>query len=426
MAITRRQLLYGAGSAAAAGVVFPAVARVGEAFGAAPVSPKTRTRNRLVVIHLYGGNDGLNTVIPTGGSRYDIYRKVRPSIGYKPNETLPLDLPHDRAHRLGLNRKLRTLHRLYKQGRVAIVQGVDYPKHSYSHFVSSDVWHSGEPGRAPSSGWLGRHLDRAGVAEGELRAVGIGATLPLMLRGKTRAGLEIRSIAATRFADGNDALADARHDALALFDNHARVEPLRRYAGHGARQAVDLVDAMAKVKPPPAADYGIADALLTARAMLAADLGVECVFAGLAGFDTHDAQRSAHEQQLGALDAALEAFYFGTYNGKKVVGALPSSLASRTTVVVMSEFGRRIGETGAGTETAGTDHGAAAPMFVIGPTVNGGLHGEHPSLGTTKLAADNLAMTVDVRRVYRTILEDVLHDPDPLYSKISPIGGLFR
>lgn len=425
MAITRRQLLYGAGSAAAAGVVFPAVARVGEAFGDAPVSPKTRTRNRLVVIHLYGGNDGLNTVIPTGGTRYDIYRKVRPSIGYKPNETLPLDLPHDRAHRLGLNRQLRTLHRLYKQGRVAIVQGVDYPKHSYSHFTSSDIWHSGEPGRAANSGWLGRHLDRAGVPEGELRGVGIGPSLPLMLRGRTRSGLQIRSIATTRFADGVGPIPDARHDSLALFDNHTRVEPLRRYAGHGARQACDLVDAMTRVQVPPTADRGIADALLTARAMLAADLGVECVFAGINGFDTHTSQRTMHERQLAALDAALEAFYFGTHKGREVTGALPSSLASRTTILVMSEFGRRIGETGAASE-AGTDHGAAAPVFVIGPTVNGGLHGEHPSLGTTTLPADNLAMTVDVRRVYRTILEDVLRDPDPLYSRIAPIGGLFR
>jgi uncharacterized protein (DUF1501 family) len=291
--------------------------------------------------------------------------------------------------------------------------------------VSDDVWQSGFVNQTTGSGWLGRHLDRVGIAEGELRGVGIGSSLPLMLRGKTRAGLQIRSIAATRFADGTGPAADARHDALALFDNHSRVEPLRRYAGHGARQAVDLVDAMGRVKAPPATDYGIADALLTARTLLAADLGVECVFAGLGGFDTHTGQRAAHETQLAALDAALEAFYFGTYKGKKVTGAMPASLASRTTVVVMSEFGRRIGETGAASES-GTDHGAAAPVFVIGPTVNGGLHGEHPSLGTTKLPADNLAMTVDVRRVYRTILEDVLHDPDPLYSRVSPIGGLFR
>ncbi len=91
----------------------------------------------------------------------------------------------------------------------------------------------------------------------------------------------------------------------------------------------------------------------------------------------------------------------------------------------MSEFGRRIGETGVANE-AGTDHGAAAPVFVIGPTVNGGLHGEHPSLGTRTLPADNLTMTVDVRRVYRTILEDVLRDPDPLYSRIAPLPKLFR
>jgi uncharacterized protein (DUF1501 family) len=414
VALTRRQLLAGAGGAAAAHVLLPAVVRGGEAFGAAP-HPRTRTRNRLVVIHLFGGNDGLNTVIPTGGTRYDVYRKVRPTIGYTPGQTLALDLPRDRAQRLALNARLRTLHRLYRQGRVAIVQGVDYPKHSYSHFTSADVWHSGEPGRSAHSGWLGRHLDRAGAGDGELRGIAIGGQLPLMLRGEKRSGLHIANVAATRFADGGGAVADARHDALALFDHHAGSEPLRRVAGHGARQAVDLVDALAKVKVAPAAKDPFTDAMLTARTLLSLDLGVECVFVGLGGFDNHTDERQNHEKQLGRLDAALNAFYNG----------LPRDLDQRTTVVVMSEFGRRIGETGAG-PAAGTDHGAAAPVFVIGPRVNGGLHGEHPSLGSTRAPADNLEMTTDVRRVYRAILDRWLRDPDPLYDRIAALPGLFR
>ena len=427
MTLTRRQLIASAGGAAAAHVLIPAVARTGAAMGAAP-SPATKARNRLVVIHLYGGNDGLNTVIPTGGPAYDVYRKVRPTIGYTPSQTLALDLPRDRGHRLGLNRELATLHRFYREGRVAIVQGVDYPKHSYSHFTSSDIWHSGDPERAASSGWIGRHLDRAGAGEGELRGIGIGDTLPLMLRGRQRSGLQVASIAATRFADGGGAVADARHDALALFDNHARTEPLRRVAGHGARQAVDLVDALAKVKAAKSTGNGFGDAMLTTRTLLGLDLGVECVVLGLGGFDNHTTQRQNHERQLSRLDAALEAFFLGTYDGKSLgIGALPASLAARTTVVVLSEFGRRIGETGAGPQ-AGTDHGAAAPVFVVGPKgrVNGGLYGEHPAMGTTKAPADNLEMTTDVRRLYRSVLDGWLGDPDPLYDRIAPLPGLFR
>jgi uncharacterized protein (DUF1501 family) len=428
MALTRRRFVQAAGGAAAAHALLPAVARVGEAFAHASPSPASAARNRLVVIHLYGGNDGLNTVIPTAGRAYDVYRKVRPAVSYTPKQTLPLDLAADRAHHLGLNAQLKTLHKLYRQGRVAIVQGVDYPDHNYSHFVSGDIWHSGEPGQAPESGWLGRHLDRHGPKPGELRGVGIGYELPLMLRGRQRAGVEIASIAATRFGDGTATVADARHDALALFGHHAASEPLRRFAGNGARQAVDLVDVLAKVPPAKSTGSGLGDGMLTARSLLNIDIGVEVLFLGVGGYDTHTGQRSQHELLLRDLDRSLEAFFLGTYGGKSLgVGALPAKLASRTVVMVMSEFGRRIGENGSGAG-AGTDHGAAAPVLLVGPKgrVVPGLHGEHPTLGTTKAPADNLAMTTDVRRLYQTVLTGWLHDPDPLYDRMTPLRGLFR
>jgi uncharacterized protein (DUF1501 family) len=427
VALTRRRFVQAAGGAAASHALLPAVARVGEAFAQTGASPASARRNRLVVIHLYGGNDGLNTVIPTAGTAYDVYRKVRPALSYKPSQTLPLDLPADRAHHLGLNAQLKTLHKLYRDGRLAIVQGVDYPQHNYSHFVSGDIWHSGEPGQAPDSGWLGRHLDRHAPKPGELRGIGIGYELPLMLRGRQRAGVELRSIAATRFSDGTGAVADARHDALALFDHHARSEPLRRFAGSGARQAVDLVDVLAKVPPAKSTGTPLGDGLLTARSLLGLNLGVEVMFLGVGGYDTHTDEKGQHEALLRDLDRSLEAFFLGTYGGKRITTALPAALASRTTVMVMSEFGRRIGENGTGAG-AGTDHGAAAPVLLVGPKgrVAPGLHGEHPHLGTTKAPADNLMMTTDVRRLYQTVLTDWLHDPDPLYDRMAPLRGLFR
>jgi uncharacterized protein (DUF1501 family) len=428
MALTRRRLIQAAGGAAAAHALLPAVARVGGAYAKTSAHPGAAERNRLVVIHLNGGNDGLNTVIPTGGPAYDVYRKVRPALAYAPGQTLPLDLPGDRDHDLGLNAKLATLHRLYRDGRVAIVQGVDYPDHSYSHFTSGDIWHSGEPGRAPDSGWLGRHLDRVGVANGELRGVGVGYELPLMLRGRAEGGVAISSVAAMRFGDGSGAVADARHDALALFDHHAASEPLRRLAGVGARQAVDLVDVLARVPAAKSSGSYFADAMLTARTLLGLDLGVECVYLGTGGYDTHTDQKAAHERLLADLDLALESFFLGTAKGKPLgIGALPAALAARTVVMVISEFGRRIGENGTGSG-AGTDHGAATPVLLVGPKgrLGAGLHGEHPSLGTTKLPADNLLMTVDLRRVYRSVLEQWLGDPDPMYARHQRLPGLFR
>jgi uncharacterized protein (DUF1501 family) len=417
MSLTRRQLIVAAGGAAAAHTLVPAIGRVGEAFGQAPANPDAAKRNRLVVLVLDGGNDGLNTVVPTSGTPYDVYKKVRPALALKPGDTLRL------TSHFGLNPKLKTLHRLYGDERVAVVHGVDYPNHSYSHFTSRDIWHSGEPGRAASSGWLGRHLDRVGVGEGEIRGIGIGQELPLMLRGRKRSGVAIASVAATRFADGAGAVALARHDALALFGNHPSGEPLRRFVGNGARQAVDLVDVLSKVPATKSTGNQLADAMLAARTLLALDLGVEVLFVRVGGYDTHTDQKGRHDKLLTALDEALEAFYYGTKSGTALgTGPLPGSLAERTVVLVLSEFGRRIGENGAGA-AAGTDHGAAAPVFLVGPRgrIRAGLHGDHPPMGSVAAPADNLVMTTDVRAVYQAVLEDWLRDPEPLYRGIKPL-----
>jgi uncharacterized protein (DUF1501 family) len=437
MSITRRQLIAAAGGAAAAHVALPAVVRSAGVL-AAGVDPATSRRNRVVVVFLSGGNDGLNTVVPagdlSGDPRYSVYKKVRPAIAYEPKQLLRLDRPGDRDEKLGLNPRLKAVHRLYRDGRAAIIQGVDYPNHNYSHFESSDIWHSGEPGTTPDSGWLGRHLDREGIGDGELRGLGLGLQLPLMLRGRRETGMAMTSIGATRFADGFDGSATARHVALSRFGRYPGSQPLRRDVGDVAEQTVEMVEDMRRAKVGKSTGNALANQLLAARALLEQDLGVECVYLEQAGYDTHTDQRSGQEALLGALDQAIEAFFFGTLGGSKIgIGPLPARLASRTLVMVVSEFGRRIGENGAGTG-AGTDHGAAAPVFLLGPNGRGatgkrltpGLHGDHPPLGSVRAPADNLRMTTDLRRVYQSVLEDWLADPDPLYKKHRPLGGLFR
>lgn len=434
MSLTRRQLIAGAGGVAAAHTLFPAVGRVGDAFGAAPVDPSAARRNRLVVVQLSGGNDGLNTIVPRGGSAYDVYRRVRPTLAIPRSATLPLDRGRDAERQLGLNPLLRTVHRLYRAGALAIVQGVDYPGHSFSHFTAMDNWHSGTPDRGRYAGWLGRHLDRSGIRAGELRAVGIGSELPLLLRGERRSGVGIHSIAATRFRDGDGAVADARHDALALFQNHATGEPLRRTVGRGAREATDLVDLLGRVQPAKPTDVPLADRMLTARSLLKLELGVECVYLGAGAYDTHTEQKQSHEARMRELDAGLEAFFYGTVRGRATgAGPLPAALASRTVVMVITEFGRRIGENGSGAQ-AGTDHGAAGPVLLFGPVGRAaggtdlvpGLHGDHPPLGSLRAPADNLRMTLDMRRVFQSVLAEWLHDPDPLYRRYPVLPGLFR
>ena len=437
MSLTRRQLLVAAGGTAAAHVTLPALLRAGGAFGAGP-DPATANRNRLVVIFLMGGNDGLNTVAPTGdlprNPRASVYKRVRPAVAYAPNQLLRLDRPGDKDEKLGLNPSLKAVHRLYRDGRAAIVQGVDYPNHNYSHFESSDIWQSGEPGAMPDSGWIGRHLDRDGIGAGELRGLGLGAQLPLMLRGRMETGVSITGIKATRFADGFEAGPAARHVALGRFDRYPGSEPLRRDVGDVSRQAVDMVGHMRRAKVGKETANPIANQLLTTRALLEQNLGVECVYLQQDGYDTHTGQRAEQERLLGQLDQGIEAFFYGTLGGKALgIGAMPARLAARTLVMVVSEFGRRIGENGSGTD-AGTDHGAAAPVLLLGPNGRGatgkrlgaGLHGDHPPLGTTAAPADNLRMTMDLRRVYQSVLTDWLADPDPMFRKHRPIPGLFR
>src|ERR687896_1075833 len=133
MSPTRREFIVGLGAVTGVRMLAPIVVRAGAGLGEAAADPATSNRNRLIVIFLQGGNDGLNTVVPIGdvrgAPRYSVYRSVRPTIAYKPEETLRLDRSGDAGEKLGLNAKLANLHRMYKPGRVAIVQGVDYPNH---------------------------------------------------------------------------------------------------------------------------------------------------------------------------------------------------------------------------------------------------------------------------------------------------------
>src|SRR5438093_967397 len=130
MSPTRREFIVGLGALTGVRLLAPIVVRAGAGLGEALADPATAKRNRLIVIFLQGGNDGLNTVVPIGDVRgapgYSVYRSVRPTIAYKPEQALRLDRPHDVGQHLGLNPKLANLHKLYRSNRVAIVQGVDY------------------------------------------------------------------------------------------------------------------------------------------------------------------------------------------------------------------------------------------------------------------------------------------------------------
>lgn len=396
--VTRREFLQLTGGALAVAGTSPLWLRLGPAWGD-PEAGATPGARKLVVVFLLGGNDGLNTVVPYGMGDY---YSLRGTLAVPAEQVLKL---HD-SSTVGLSPHLPTLAGLYGEGKVAVVQGVGYDKPDLSHFTSMDIWQCGSPTRAFSSGWLGRYLDRSpGAAGSVIRAVAIGNDLPLALVGESESGVSMPSFGGFAFYDGKDTDPASEpyrlHEAvLACAQAELPGPPAQTLTASQRKMvtAVRAVNAMADPNEPN--PQTLADRVGMAVKLLSSDLGVEVVFVTLNGFDTHAAQDSLHPKLLAEFDAAVARF-------STDVAALgdPGSYLMMT----FSEFGRRPeAVSGPGT---GTDHGTAAPLFVVGDAVGGGVYGEHPRLDPAGLDDNkNLVRTVDFREVYATVLDRWLGD----------------
>lgn len=353
--------------------------------------------NLLIIIQLNGGNDGLNTVIPYGDG---LYYDARPKLAVPEKDVLALN------GQLGLHPKLTNFKKLYDAGKLAIVQGVGYPNANRSHFRSTDIWMTANPDTIEKTGWLGRYLDEsiARFHGTKLPAANIGGTLPLTLVGEKVVVPSIASLESYQF------LTDARYPQererrLRLFQT-ANGQPFENIyldyvaqTGIGAQQSADELQTAVK-KYSSKVEYPndpFAQSLRLIAQIIAGGIGTQILYVTIGGFDTHAEQNTArinHPVLLETIDQGLNAFYQDVTQ----LGAAENIL-----MMTFSEFGRRVRENG----SLGTDHGTAAPLFVLGSRVKPGLHGEHPSL---KKLDDNgdLIYTVDFRSVYATILEDWL------------------
>jgi uncharacterized protein (DUF1501 family) len=347
----------------------------------------------LVLVTLYGGNDGLNTVVPYADPAY---QSARPELAYSAEEVLRLD------DQVGLNPALAGLHRRFGEGRVAIVRGVGYPKPDRSHFRSMDIWQTAQPDRPGVTGWLGRWLDAVG---GDPRlAVSFEPVLPPLLAGATCAGAAVpltgrrpagwlRSAAVPGLGAAAPGEPPLQARAAACFADLDSVDQMITTAREAA---ADEPEDGAETAPP-ATGTGGRDAL---DAQL--ELVAECVEArvltrafsvSLGGFDTHADEKRLQEALLRQVDKALTAFLDRmdrTDAGRRVV------------VAVYSEFGRRV----RANASDGTDHGTASNLLLLGPAVKGGLYGEPPSL--TDLDDGDLRYRTDFRDVYASLLAGVL------------------
>jgi len=399
-AISRRRFLAGAATVGAAGAAGYALARGPlAALGSRPSLDPSRAT--LVVCTLYGGNDGLNTVVPY---QDPAYHAGRGELALSPTEVLPL------GDGLGLHPRLAGLKRLWDAGELAIVRGVGYPDPSFSHFRSMDIWQSAVPDTEVSSGWIGRWLDA--TRADPLSALSLGPTLPLAFRGERvqaaalpAGSLSLPGTPAQRAAyaalerplPGQAPLAAAvAASGAELLRVQATLSELLGPAGEAASDsALEGPGPKTRVQGPgrsgPAGQLG--QQLDAVARLIAKDAPTKVYGVSLGGFDTHTDEKATQARLLSELDAALSGFVSSVRSSRR---------GAQTVVLVYSEFGRRVAANASG----GTDHGSAAPVLVLGPPVRGGFYGEEPSL--TDLDSGNLKHTVDFRSVYATLLAKVV------------------
>lgn len=384
-------LVFGAGAAGLAA----GYAAVPDAFARAVYAAKSNgvaNDHVLVMIQLAGGNDGLRTVIPLQDAAL---HDLRPKLAAL---SVPQALPV--SSDFGLNQNLKNLKSLFDQGKVAIVQGVGYPQPTFSHFESIRVWETGDPSRRQVDGWLGRTLAKNYDSFGHpLTGCACGTTgVPGALRDLQATLTVINNQKAVGFVGGSEV--EAAVGALykdtpgiygALFDTAVATATETVKTLRAAAQKYTPMGAYSdQAKLVYASKNQLAQALQLASELIVTGTGVKLLHVTLGGFDTHYTELNRHDDLMAYLDQAVGAFYSDLD---------AHGVADKVMVATWSEFGRRPKENASG----GTDHGAAAPLILIGNPVKGGLYGEAPSLQNLD-STGNLKYTVDFRSIYQEIL----------------------
>lgn len=408
MNTSRRRFLqatFGSTALVSVGLTVPRfVARTAWAAARGPASGE----KVLVVVQLSGGNDGLNTVVPYAD---DVYAAARKSLRITPQAVLAID------DYVGLHPRMGAFSELLENGRLAIVQGIGYPNPNRSHFRSMDIWHSAQPKiEQPRDGWLGRSLDTLPGAQGDIKGLHLGSEeLPLALASRRSSVPSMASVAGFRLRGEGGAVPLEALRELADVDRAEAAGPLdfiRQTTLAAYSSSKRLEEATAGDEPASGypRQYGLARKLEQVAQLIDAGLPTRVYYVSLGGFDTHSTQGAAHANLLAELADSVRAFL----NDMAQRGH-----GERVLVMSFSEFGRRVAENA----SQGTDHGAAAPLFLAGP-VKPGLVGQHPSL--TDLDDGDPKFHTDFRRVYATVLDRWLGCPsrDVLGDTFEPLDVL--
>lgn len=400
---TRREFLRlgGAGIGLLAFSRFAPSFLVQSTLGASPSPEKDRTI--LVLIQLAGGNDGLNTIIPYEDADY---HRLRPTLGLKKDAVLPIN------DQLGFHPGCAALNELLAEGKLGVIQNVGYPNPNRSHFRSTEIWESAsDSGTYDATGWIGRYLDNAcgGLPDDAVDPVAIhlGNEVPQSFSGASPHS----TFGLTRGGGGRGS-----HDLLKKLVNRHDDDHDHGNEGFLRSTMMDALVTEQRVQKilgqyRPETAYpggGFAQSLRNVAALIAAGLSTRVYFVSLGGFDTHANQLNNHQRLLQTLSEGMAAF-------QKDIDA--KGLGPQVLTMTFSEFGRRPAEN----ESAGTDHGTAAPLFVMGSKIKGPLHGTAPDLKLDR--KQDLTYSTDFRQIYATVLDRWLECPSDktLGQKFAPL-----
>ena len=348
----------------------------------------------LVIVQLSGGNDYMNTLVPYGNG---LYYDSRPEIAIDPDSVIKLD------DQVGFRPGLEPIKRLWDEGKVAIINGIGYPKPNRSHFRSMDVWHTALAEEVGTEGWLGRAIrDIDPNGENVLAGVNFGRGLP---RAMGCPGVPVASVGNLEtyglFPDMQDQA--LREYALETFGKmYGGAEGKDAVMGFLGQTGLDALRGADILRTAPGkyestVEYAanpMAQSLKSAAQVMFADFGTRVYFTQHGSFDTHSGELFKHEMLWNEVAPAVGDFYDDLVeHGRN----------EDTVMFLYSEFGRRIKDNG-----SGTDHGSGGMAMLIGDSVKGGMYGEYPSLADDDQLEGDLHYNNDFRSTYTSVLEQWL------------------
>jgi uncharacterized protein (DUF1501 family) len=349
----------------------------------------------IVFVQLNGGNDGLNTFIP-----YDnpLYYNLRTKIA------LNKDVVVGKNKGMAFHPSLKDFAQMQQNGDLTIIQNVGYPEPIRSHFRSQEIWQTAtDSNKYINEGWLGRYLDLQCNGHQATAGINLDSIDNLALKGVEPNSITVKD--PNRFKVKSD-----KDENVTLSDN-PQLDFVRKIANSVTEGSDEIQKALAKSKTEISyPKTGLSKNLEWISRLIKGNLNSKVYYTSLGGFDTHDNQLAIHEKKLTDLNDSLYSFYQDLKQAQ---------LMQNVTVVVFSEFGRRVKDNG-----NGTDHGTAAPMFIIGGNNKGTILGNNPNL--SDLDNGDLKYEIDFRSVYASLLKEKM---DFDYSKIGirnkPVSGLF-